>query len=108
LLLAVALGGFGMGEPVVLLVIGVGLAPLAAAVPNHLGVFRVTFNLPSVVVAAALPLTIGMATKDLFRMKTGRLERLLTVAAPVIAHQENLDLNSDRSVANPCWSTMLA
>ena len=52
LLLAVVSSGLGMVLPVVLLIVGMGLAPLSAAVADHLGVLGVGLALTAPVVAA--------------------------------------------------------
>jgi len=64
-----------------------GVAPLPAAVADHLGVFGVTFDLPAVVVSSALPLTVGTTANQLVGTKAGGLEELLAITTAVIVHQ---------------------
>ena len=84
---AVALGGFGVGQPVVSLVIGVRLAPPPSAVADYLGVLVVTFDLPAMVGLTALSLTVGTTAHKLVGMKPGRLEELLAITTAAVVHR---------------------
>jgi hypothetical protein len=61
--------------------------PLLLAVPADLAIHGVGFDLAPVVIPPMVPLTVWASTNDLVRMKTGRLKRLLAVAASVVPHQ---------------------
>jgi len=87
LLSAVPFDGLRVPLPVLLLVVGMGIAPLLPAFLHHLGVEGIGADLLVVIVAAAAPLAWGLAANDLLRMITGRLKDLLTVRATAITHQ---------------------
>ena len=69
--LAVARGGFGMGAPIGLLIIGVLLSPLLPAILDHLRIDRVGLNLPPVVIGPAMPLALRLAADDVAGDDTG-------------------------------------
>ena len=87
LLSPVPFDGLRVPLPVLLLVVGMGIAPLLPAFLHHLGVEGIGADLLVVIIAAAAPLAWGLAANDLLRMITGRLKDLLTVTATVIFHQ---------------------
>ena len=87
LLSAVPLDRFRVPLPVLLLVVGMRIAPLLPAILYHLGVEGIGANLFAVIIPAALPLTRGPAANDLLRMISGRLKSLLAVRATAITHQ---------------------
>jgi len=87
LLSAVPFDGLRVPLPVLLLVVGMGIAPLLPAFLHHLGVEGIGADLLVVIIAAAAPLAWGLAANDLLRMITGRLKDLLTVRATAITHQ---------------------
>lgn len=70
-----------MGPPVVLLVLGMGLSPLLAAVPNDLGVLGIAFELVALILSAASALTIRLTADALIGPKFGWLKGLLTITA---------------------------
>lgn len=59
-----------MGLRVIFLVVGVGLAPLRAAVTDHLGVLGTGFDFPAAIVWSALTLTVGTTANELAGTKT--------------------------------------
>jgi hypothetical protein len=73
-----------------------GVAPLLAAVGDHLGVLGVTFDLPAVVVSSALPLTVGTTANQLVGTKAGGLEVLLAITTVTIVHQAAPDQDVGR------------
>jgi hypothetical protein len=77
--LSVALSGFGMRAPVGLLIIGVLGAPLLPAVQHHLGVHRVGFNLPPVVIGPAMPLALRLAANALLDSVRGWMKTSLAI-----------------------------
>ena len=93
LLLAVALGCLGMGSPVLLLVAGMGIAPLFPAAPHGLGVDRIGANLAAMIFTVAAALTGDLAANGLLRMIAGRLEDSLAVKTVAIIHQVTPDQN---------------
>jgi hypothetical protein len=94
LLLAVPLDRFRMPIPILLLVVGMRIAPLFPAFLHHLGVDRIGANLFAVIIPAALPLARGLAANQLLRMIWCRLKDLLTVRAATIIHQAAPDQNA--------------
>jgi len=72
------------------------VAPFPLTIPADLTVHGIGFDLPVVVVAPALALTIGMTANQLLRTKKGRLKRLATIKAAVIAHGAAPDQNASR------------
>jgi hypothetical protein len=97
LLLAVPLDRFRVPLPVLLLVVGMCIAPLFPAFLHHLGVDRIGANLFAVIIPAALPLAQGLAANQLLRMIGCRLKELLTVRAATIIHQAAPDQNASGS-----------
>ena len=77
--LAVARGGFGMGAPICLLIIGVLIPPLLPAVLDHLRIHRVGLNLPPVVIGPAMPLAFRLAANPPLKSIGGWLKTSLTV-----------------------------
>ena len=67
----VALGGFRMGAPVGLLIIGMLGPPLLPAVDDHLGIHRVGLNLVPVVIGAATTLALRLAANALLEAVRG-------------------------------------
>src|SRR5271167_3373747 len=86
----------GVGLPVLAGIIGMEVAPFALTVPADLMVHGVAFDLPAVVLAPALPLTIGVTANPLLRTKKGRLKRLVTITAAAIAHGTAPDQDASR------------
>ena len=97
LLLAVPFDRFRMPIPILLLVVGMRIAPLFPAFLHHLGVDRIGANLFAVIIPAALPLARGLAANQLLRVIRCRLKDLLTVRAATIIHQAAPDQNASRS-----------
>ena len=87
LLPAVPLDRFRVPLPILLLVVGMCIAPLFPAFLHHLGVDRIGANLFAVIIPAALPLARGLAANQLLRVIRCRLKELLTVRAAAIIHQ---------------------
>jgi hypothetical protein len=58
-----------------------GLAPLLAAIANHLGVFGITFELAAVILTAAPALTVWLAANALIRPELGWVKKLLAKTA---------------------------
>ena len=79
--LTVALGSFGMGAPVGLLIVGVLGAPLLATVQHHLGIHRVGLNLAPVVIGPAIPLALRPAANPLLESIRGRLKGAMAIRA---------------------------
>jgi len=79
--LTVALGGFGMGAPVGLLIIGMLGPPLLPAVEDPLGIHRAGFNLVPVVVGAATPLALRLAANALLESVRGGVKASLAIRA---------------------------
>ena len=105
LLLAVPLDRFRVPLPVLLLVVGMCIAPLLPAILYHLGVEGIGANLFAVIIPAALLLTRGLAANDLLRMRSGRPKGLLTVRATAITHQAAPDQNAIESFCpEPPWN----
>ncbi len=61
----IALGRFGVSLPVVLLVAGMGVAPLLAAVADNLGIEGIGADLAAVVISAAAALAFRLAANEL-------------------------------------------
>ena len=87
LLLAVPLHRLRVPLPVLLLVVGMRIAPLFPAFLHPLGVEGIGANLCAVIIAAALPLARGLAANELLGMVAGRLKDLLAITATAITHQ---------------------
>ena len=81
LLLTVASGGLGMALPVVLLIVGMRIAPLSAAVADHFGVLGVGLALAAPVIAAPPRLAFRLAAHRLVGAPRGRLKGLLAIRA---------------------------
>lgn len=96
LLLAVPLDRFRVPLPILLLVVGMCIAPLFPAFLHHLGVDRIGANLFAVIIPAALPLAIRMAANKLLGVITGKLKGLLAVATTAITHQAAPNQNGNR------------
>ena len=79
--LTVALGGFAMGAPVDLLIVGMLGPPLLPAVNDHLGIHRVAFNLVPVVVGATTTLTLRLAADALLESVGGGVKASLAIRA---------------------------
>src|SRR5579859_373539 len=79
--LAIVGGGFGMGLPIVLLVMGMSLTPLLLAVADHLGVFGIGAEFLAPVLAAPSGLTLRATANGLVGAAFGRLEGLLAKRA---------------------------
>ena len=94
----VTLDGLGVGLPVLARVIGMEIPPLSLTVAANLTVQGVGDDLPAVVVAPALPLAVGVTADRLARAKKGRLKRLMTITAAVIAHRAAPDQDASRSL----------
>lgn len=77
--LSVALGGFRMGVPVGLLIIGVLGAPLLLAVQNHLGIHRIGLNLAPVVISPPMTLAFWLAANALPETVGGWMKASLAV-----------------------------
>src|SRR5271157_483149 len=97
LLPAVPLDRFRVPLPVLLLVVGMRIAPLFPAFLHHLGVDRIGANLGVVIIAAAPPLARGLAANQLLRMIGCRLKDLLTVRTAAIIHQAAPEQNAIES-----------
>jgi hypothetical protein len=63
-----------MSGPVLLLVIGMGLPPLVAAVSDDLGIFWISLDPAAVILGAALSLTRRAAADRLIRPIAGRFK----------------------------------
>ena len=63
--LTVARGGFGMGAPIGLLIVGVLVPPLLSAVLDHLRIHWVGLSLPPVVICPAMTLALWLAANAL-------------------------------------------
>jgi hypothetical protein len=90
--------GLGVGLPVPARIIGMEITPFPLTVPADLPVQGVGFDLPAVVVAPTLPLAVGVTADRLARAKKGRLKRLVTITAAVIAHRAAPDQDASRSL----------
>jgi hypothetical protein len=77
--LTVARGGFGMGAPIGLLIIGVLIPPLFPAVLDHLRIHRVGLNLQPVVIGPAMPLALQLAANALLESIRGWMKASLAV-----------------------------
>ena len=77
--LAVARGGFRMGAPIGLLIIGMLLPPLLPAVLDHLRIDQVGLNLLPVVIGPAMPLALRLAADALLESIRGWLKASLAV-----------------------------
>jgi hypothetical protein len=97
LLLAVPLDRFRVPLPILLLVVGMRIAPLFPAFLHHLGVEGIGANLFAVIIPAAMPLALALAANELLRMISGSLKDLLTVRATAITHQAAPDQNAIES-----------
>jgi hypothetical protein len=69
LLSAVPLDRLRVPLPVLLLVVGMGIAPLFPAFLHHLGVEGIGADPLVVIIAAAAPLAWGLAANDLLRSR---------------------------------------
>jgi hypothetical protein len=98
LLLAVPLHNLGMKLAVLLPIVRMLVAPLAWTLQTHLPVDGIGSDLPPVIVAPTLPLTVGTAANELEGAKKGGLKRLLAVGATVIAHRAAPDRDVSRSL----------
>jgi len=101
LLLAVALGCRRVGVPVLLLVVGVRIAPFLPAARHGIGVEGIGTNLVVMVFTAAATLASHLATNGLLRAIRGKLENLLAVTALAMTHRAlRIRIESDHSVRN--------
>ncbi|HEX8882618.1 MAG TPA: hypothetical protein VF749_21405 [Candidatus Acidoferrum sp.] len=76
-----------VGLPVLLLIGGMRVPPLFAALLNDLSVDRIGTDLLVVIVALTVLLAGGLATDGLLGMKARRLEESLAITATTIIHQ---------------------
>ena len=76
LLLAVPLDRLRVPLPILLLVVGMCVAPLFPAFLHHLSIEGIGANLFAVIIPAALPLAWGLAANQLFRVIEVQAERL--------------------------------
>lgn len=90
LTLPIALGGLGVGLPVLAGIIGISSAPFLLAVPADLQVLGIGLEHAAVVFLAALPLAIRPAANKLVGVVTGKLKDLLAVATAAITHHVGL------------------
>ena len=97
LLLAVPFDRFRVPLPILLLVVGMCIAPLFPAFLHHLSIEGIGANLFAVIIPAALPLAWGLAANQLLRVIRCRLKDLLTVRAATIIHQAAPDQNASGS-----------
>jgi hypothetical protein len=101
--LAVTLRRLWVSLPVLLLVAGMRVTPLFAALTNDLGIEGIRANLFVVIIAKALPLAGDLATDGLLGMKGRRLEESLAITATAITHWLGLRIRMQaaHSVENP-------
>jgi hypothetical protein len=71
----------GVRPPVLAEVIGMGLAPLSAAVSYYLRVVRVGFDSTTMIVGTPLALALGLTAHALIRTKPGGWKCLLAITA---------------------------
>jgi hypothetical protein len=102
LMLAVVLGRLRVSLPVLLLVAGIGVTPLFAAVTNDLGVEGIRADFLAAIVAETLLLAGELATDALVRMIGRRLKNLLAITATAVVHQAAPDQNRIRSFCQGC------
>ncbi|SRR5581483_10968220 len=81
LLLTIASGGLGMILPISLLIIGMGFAPLSAAIADYLGVLAIGLALMPPVFIAPPRLAFQPATDRLIGAAGGRMKGLLAIRA---------------------------
>ena len=97
LLLTVANCGIGIGLPVVLLVVGMSLAPLPPAIADHLGVYGIIQALLASVLVTPSGLTLRSTADGLVGTAFGRLKGLLAIRAErggkIISSEVCLDSN---------------
>ena len=79
--MTVTLLRIGMGLPPYLLITGMSLAPLAAAVADHLSVFGIGRRFLAMVFHTPAALTFGLMADALVRAILRRFEQLVAVAA---------------------------
>src|SRR5271157_533057 len=97
LLLAVALSGFRVSLPVLLLVAGMRIAPLLPAEAHGLGIDGIGTDPAAMVFTLAPTLAGNLAANGLLRTIRGNWEDSLTVKAVAIIHQAAPDQNRIRS-----------
>jgi len=97
LLLAVALGSLRVGEPVLLLVAGMRLAPLLPAAHHGISVEGIGTNLVAMVFTLAATLAGNLAANGLLRTIRRKLENLLAVTTTAVIHQAAPDQNRKHS-----------
>jgi hypothetical protein len=78
--LQVALGGVGVGLPILAGIIGISPAPFLLTVQADPVVLGIGVELATVIFPAALPLAIRAAANKLVGVVTGKLRNLLAVA----------------------------
>ncbi len=88
LALAVLLDRRGVALPVLLLIVGVGFAPLPLAIAHAIGVFGIGLDLGAVIVGSPSALACGLTANGLVGPELGGLEGLLAVTAGA-KHQIN-------------------
>jgi hypothetical protein len=98
LLLAIPSRSLRMVSPIFLLIPRVGLAPLPAAIADHLGILGIGLALPAAVIGASSGLACGLTAHHLVGATWGKVERLAAIRAA--ARWKNLLLRG-RFVVHP-------
>src|SRR5947208_17130707 len=90
-----------MLRPVVRKIVGMSLAPLLLAVVGDLAIFRIYFELFSVIVGTPPALTLWSATDGLlWTIKRTKKTTLAVETAAVLAHDDSSEILQDESLRN--------
>jgi hypothetical protein len=91
---AIPFDGFGMFRTVVRKIVGMSFAPLLLAVVGDLAIFRICFELPSVIVGASPALALWSAADGLLRT-VGRAKKttLAVKTAAVLGHDDSSEIS---------------
>jgi hypothetical protein len=98
---AIPFDRFRMLRAVVRKIVGMSFAPLLLAVVGDLTIFRICFELPSVIVGASPALALRSAADDLLWTE-GRTKKstLAVETAAVLGHDDSSEISQDESLRN--------
>jgi hypothetical protein len=98
---AIPFDRFRMLRAVVRKIVGMSFAPLLLAVVGDLTIFRICFELPSVIVGASPALALRSAADDLLWTEGRTKKSTLTVeTAAVLGHDDSSEISQDESLRN--------
>jgi hypothetical protein len=90
---AIPFDGFRMFRAVVRKIVGMSFAPLLLAVVGDLAIFRICFELPSVIVSAAMALAFRSAADSLlWTIRRTKKSTLAVETAAVLGHVDSSEI----------------